>query len=344
MIMAQHEFLPLCDVLFNIISLAAYFCDIVFDVLMGYALFVHHQYDWFVVIMLLVIFSSVTQQIMSTRWYLHILQNSTSKDSKDLNKKSVSVIKNFGSICVLILHAAQLGVFWRYFKLFIPVDLRFVKYEVRDLCMLRLLHAFCESMPLLLIQMYLYWEDYSKEFRDLNTVSMILSLFSVCWALASFNKNVRTHNVHRLVLTWLGVIFQVSEIHSFSLFFLKYVLIMYNVYLQFFWRLGTIGARAISLVAYASLFKYWIFLVILLHWLSMLLWILSPKNIFHGERLPCTRKILFCSVIAFVYTFSYINLIEVNHREKMVWTYEILYGSSRKNILEFLSIICETVK
>lgn len=71
----------------------------------------------------------------------------------------------------------------------------------------------------------------------------------------------------------------------------------------------------------------------------MLLWILSPKNIFHGERLPCTRKILFCSVIAFVYTFSYINLIEVNHREKMVWTY--LYDSLRKNILEFLSIICD---
>lgn len=32
------EFLPLCDVLFNVISLAGYFCDVVFDVVMGYAL------------------------------------------------------------------------------------------------------------------------------------------------------------------------------------------------------------------------------------------------------------------------------------------------------------------
>lgn len=37
----QHEFLPLCDVLFNIISLASYFCDVVFDLAMAYAL-AHH--------------------------------------------------------------------------------------------------------------------------------------------------------------------------------------------------------------------------------------------------------------------------------------------------------------
>jgi hypothetical protein len=37
----QHEFLPLCDVLFNIISLASYFCDVVFDLAMTYAL-AHH--------------------------------------------------------------------------------------------------------------------------------------------------------------------------------------------------------------------------------------------------------------------------------------------------------------
>lgn len=34
----QHEFLPLCDVLFNIISLASYFCDVVFDFAMVYAI------------------------------------------------------------------------------------------------------------------------------------------------------------------------------------------------------------------------------------------------------------------------------------------------------------------
>lgn len=104
---------------------------------------------------------------------------------------------------------------FRYFKLFLPVDLRYVKFEVRDLCMLRLLHAFCESMPLLLLQSYLLWTDGGdrKHLRDLNKVAVTLSTVSVCWALASFGKNVRMQNVHRLVLTWLGVIFQVCVYH-----------------------------------------------------------------------------------------------------------------------------------
>lgn len=226
--MAQHEFLPLCDVLFNIISLAAYFCDIVFDVVMGYALFVHNQYEWFSVTMFFVIFSSVVQQIISTRWYLRVAKSKAVKDDKDVDIELLSVIKHPSVIFVLLLHVAQLGVFWRYFKLFIPVDLRFVKYEVRDLCMLRLVHAFCESMPLLLIQLFLYWKNHSLEFVDLNTVSILLSLFSVCWALASFSKNVRMHNVHRLVLTWLGVIFQVRY------YFLIFSLILRRIHALIF--------------------------------------------------------------------------------------------------------------
>lgn len=212
--MAQYEFLPLCDVLFNIISLASYFCDIVFDVVMGYALFERERLLWFMVTISFVLLSLIVSQIVSLRWYLHALEaheRNKEKEIEDGGKKPVSTIKKLSKWSVIFLHLIQFGVLWRYFKLFIPVDLRFVKYEVRDLCMLRLLHAFCEAAPMLLVQLYLLWhETATREFTDLNLVSMILSLFSVCWALASFSKNVRMQNVHRLVLTWLGVIFQVS--------------------------------------------------------------------------------------------------------------------------------------
>jgi hypothetical protein len=56
---------------------------------------------------------------------------------------------------VLSVHVLQCGVLWRYLKLFVPVNLSYVKHEVRDLCMLRLVHAFCEAAPMLLIQLYL---------------------------------------------------------------------------------------------------------------------------------------------------------------------------------------------
>lgn len=55
----------------------------------------------------------------------------------------------------------------------------------------------------------IFQETEPNKLRELILVPTVISLFSVCWALASFSKNVRLQNVHRLVFTWLGVIFQV---------------------------------------------------------------------------------------------------------------------------------------
>ncbi|KAL1455224.1 hypothetical protein WDU94_009334 [Cyamophila willieti] len=296
----QHEFLPLCDVLFNIISLAAYFCDIVFDIVLAYALYSKNQIAWFTVSIFFVLLSLVVEQIVSIRWYLHVIEAQQQNKQKIVTVESSNTknsVKKVTTSCVIALHVILFGILWRYFKLFIPVDLRYVKYEVRDLCVLRLLHAFCESAPMLLLQSYLLWlEGSSKEY----TVSTIISLFNVCWALASFSKNVRMQNVHRLVLTWLGVIF------------------------QFLWRLGTVGARILSLAAYATVYNQWVFLVLGSHWLCMLLWLTSPKNVFHGEHISKCRKAAYYSLIAFIYTFAYINLIEISHRQKMIMFYLVM--------------------
>lgn len=282
--MAQ-EFLPLCDVLFNIISLASYFCDIVFDVVTVYTLYVHNRIVWFILALSCILASLFISQLMSTKWYL-----------KQSNRKDCRL--SF----IIIIHILQCGVLWRYFKLFIPVDLARVKNEVRDLCMLRLIHAFCEAAPMLLIQLYLIWlKPSSNSLSDLNIVSTGLSLFSVCWALASFNKNVRRRNIHRLVLTWLGVIF------------------------QFFWRLGTVSSRVVALTVYATLYDYWVCVVIGLHWISMLLWLMSPKNVFHGESISRLKKTGFSMLIAYVYIFCYINLQEVNARQKMMAFYITMF-------------------
>uniref|UniRef100_A0A2M4A6Z2 XK-related protein n=1 Tax=Anopheles triannulatus TaxID=58253 RepID=A0A2M4A6Z2_9DIPT len=367
------EFLPLCDVLFNVISLAGYFCDVVFDVVLGYALYERQKFAYFTAVIVIVSFSLVISQIVSIRWYLNKrkIRNATASTAgppvaaddtpggtapgaNSLEKKKKKASGGLGGLAgtgtdrsaqysryiVLALHVTQLGVLWRYAKLFVPVDLRHVKHEVRDLCMLRLVHAFCEAAPMLLLQLYVLVnlqseaqlsalklktlghhhllpagagattalvqqtnlvEQQQKTFRDLNMVSATLSLFSVCWALASFSKNVRLQNVHRLVLTWLGVIF------------------------QFLWRLGTVISRVISLTVYASVYSHWVFLVIILHWFSMFLWLISPKNVFHGERISRLKKTTLGGLIAFVYIFAYINLQEVRHRQKMLTFYVVMF-------------------
>lgn len=62
------EFLPLCDVLFNVISLAGYFCDVVFDVVLGYALFERGRYAYFAVVITLVMVSLIISQVNKSHY------------------------------------------------------------------------------------------------------------------------------------------------------------------------------------------------------------------------------------------------------------------------------------
>ena len=136
------ELLPLCDLLFNIISLATYFCDVVFDSVTIYTLYLEKNYLWFSLALAFVFSSSIFGQVLSLLWYSRRLIKVES--SFDLSKPQ--------NLTLVLIHVFQFGVLWRYFKLFLPVDLSTVKHEVRDLCMLRMVHAFTEAGPLLLIQ------------------------------------------------------------------------------------------------------------------------------------------------------------------------------------------------
>lgn len=349
------EFLPLCDVLFNIISLTVYFCNVVFDVVLSWALFDRGYTSYFSLTLLTILISLVITQVVSLRWYLRkqktednnrqiVIANATatvtqsSHGSTTLEKKNDATeekdqLATYFKYAVIVCHLMGIGIFWRYAKLFIPVNLRTVKHEVRDLCILRLLHAFCQGAPMLLLQLHIFislqQQEYletiklealsnqfttpfvqesavvqhqSKAFKDLNIVAAALSLFSICWALASFSKHVRLQNVHRLVLTWLGVIF------------------------QFLWRLGTVTSRVASLTVYSSIYGYWILLVIAFHWSSMLIWLfMSKKGLYYGEYVPGVRKVFMTILISFVYNFAYINLQENGHKQKMTTFYTVMF-------------------
>ncbi|VEN34203.1 unnamed protein product [Callosobruchus maculatus] len=271
------EFLPLCDLLFNIVSLAAYFCDVVFDILVVYALYDKSLRIMFVECLSAVLLTSLICQILSLHWYLK---------HKPTGWKCIFVIG---------LHVMQLGVLWRYARLLIPVQIASVKQEVRDLCILRLVHGFLQAAPMLLLQLTLLPGNEDGPPEDLLTVSASLSLFSVCWALASFSKHVQ--HIEQLVLTWLGVASQLL------------------------WRAGTVSARVLALSAYAATYKTWVFLVLTLHWACMFLWLLSPKSPFHGQS---GRKLGVCALIAAVYILAYINLQEKPHRRTMLIFYIVM--------------------
>lgn len=100
------EFLPLCDLLFNIISLAAYFCDVVFDIVTVYTLYLSEE-KWWAPCLFFIILSSVTSQWLSLKWYARREPRS--------NKKQIDW-RQPRKICVAVTHFLQLGILWRYFR------------------------------------------------------------------------------------------------------------------------------------------------------------------------------------------------------------------------------------
>ena len=72
-------------------------------------------------------------QIISVRWYLWGARGKLTGNSiTDCNINGKKENGNWTIWCVLLLHSTQVGVLWRYFKLFIPVNLTYVKHEVRS--------------------------------------------------------------------------------------------------------------------------------------------------------------------------------------------------------------------
>ena len=57
------EFLPICDVLFNVVSLASYFCDVVFDVIATYSFFVAGHTVWFWISLVSILSSLISCQV-----------------------------------------------------------------------------------------------------------------------------------------------------------------------------------------------------------------------------------------------------------------------------------------
>lgn len=129
------EFLPLCDLLFNVVSLAAYFCDLVFDLLVVYALYDRGLTTPFAQCLSVILLTMLVTQILSLKWYC--------------KKKPLDIAK----VIVIVLHCLQMGMLWRYARLMVPVHLATVKQEVRDLCILRVVHGFLQAAPMLLLQL-----------------------------------------------------------------------------------------------------------------------------------------------------------------------------------------------
>ena len=172
--------------------------------------------------------------------------------------------------------------------------------------MLRLLQAFLQSAPQLVLQLYiLVQRSHPFKWRTdwLIAVAAGSSLLSMIWAILAYSKSLRDFRKQGYKLSLPGLFFQLL------------------------WRISMVTSRVVAMVLFASSFHNWLFVALGTHWLIMTTWLICQRTRFctdeDGREHPCREK-LFCAVIGFMYIFCFFNTREGMTRKRVVLFYSII--------------------
>ncbi|KAM7294769.1 XK-related protein 4 [Ixodes scapularis] len=172
-----------------------------------------------------------------------------------------------------------------------------------DASMLRLFECFMEATPQLILQICILARDFPHQEEDFWTVvaqnvSIVTSLVSVAWSLASYNKALRLVIEDKANMRWRGAA------------------------LYFLWRLFVIVPRVLALGLFASLFPLFMFLVCGVRWLLMSAWIISMKTQFYENRV---EELVYNLVLGVVFIFCYLNPVDTPTRYRFVIFYVVTF-------------------
>ena len=101
--------------------------------------------------------------------------------------------------------------------------------------------------------------------------------------------------------------------------------------LQFGWHFFTIGARVIAMSLFASVFTYWVFIIVVIHWGVMYIWILLQEWTFSDSQ-PRSQQCLNV-VMAMVYVFCQVALVDGHTRMRYLVYYVIVFTENTVMIL-----------
>ncbi|XP_064605738.1 uncharacterized protein LOC135470633 [Liolophura sinensis] len=201
---------------------------------------------------------------------------------------------------VALLHVVQLGFVWRHLRILNERNPVHRKKFLVDVLLLRLVFAFTSSLPLLLLQTHYILTH--QPFHGIQLAAMLVCLLSTSWALASYRRQHEFCDIDKVILTWPGTIF------------------------RWLWRMGEVTSRILSLAVFATTYHYWTFLVLGLHWTTMLICIWATiLGTVHRKDFNRASHALICVAIGYVYTFAHLNFSNHRARCRYVTYYSIIF-------------------
>ena len=197
---------------------------------------------------------------------------------------------------VITLHILQLALPWRLSRLLFLTDIVLKnKKEVSEICLLRVLQTFCCSLPLLFVFSYVYILGIFTQWPVIPAITTCL--VSATWSLATYRRQFENSKTEDMILSWPGM------------------------FLKLTWRTGEIASRMASLALFSTLYMYWVFVVLGLHFLTMLLWL--------GVQVSCGQgkcKAFHLALMgAYMYTFCYFNIKKNDSKYRFVTFYIVMF-------------------
>ncbi|XP_049613924.1 XK-related protein 6b isoform X2 [Syngnathus scovelli] len=302
------------DCLWIVLALLVFFWDVGSDVWLAAYYYRSRDFLWSAVTLFFVLVPSVLVQILSFRWFVQDYTEGALGSVQGLSSRRAAASLQRDRCCRLsvwlwqsALHVFQLGQVWRYIRtMYLGVQSyrqkenqrRFywaMMYEYADVNMLRLLETFLESAPQLVLQLCIMIQSNKAEWQQCSSV--LSSLLSLAWVLASYHKLLRDSRDDKKSMSYRGAV------------------------VHLFWRLFTISSRVLSFALFASVFHIYFGIFVVLHWCAMAFWVI------HGGTDFCMSKweeVLFNMVVGVVYVFCWFNVQEGRTRFRMVVYYTVV--------------------
>lgn len=195
-----------------------------------------------------------------------------------------------------LLHILQLGFIWRHVDVCAEVDPKCRSRDIRHLHYLQLLWTFSSLVPFAFINGLLIL--YHSEYGVIPLLAATLAIFGSCFYLASYyNADDSKYDV--ITCSFCAAMF------------------------KFTWRLGELVSRVLCLTIFTTVYTYWIFLILILHAVTMLVCLCTAVlDMFQDAGYSKTRQALTRILAAYIYTFVFVNF---QKHENSVFKYTFFY-------------------
>uniref|UniRef100_A0A2C9K1U8 XK-related protein n=1 Tax=Biomphalaria glabrata TaxID=6526 RepID=A0A2C9K1U8_BIOGL len=237
--------------------------------------------------------------------------------------------RSFDVTATAVLHVLQLGFISRHFAILQESPMSSKKPEVVEILLLRMAFAVTSGCTVFLAQMYLLLRDVIEStwiraafFSDISLI------VTIAWAISTFRRSLPDQEFDFVLINWPGTV------------------------LRYLWRGCELLTRALALCLFASIYNYWVLLVIGLHWLAMLICLCVPlMSSADWASASSLKRGVYCVMTSFIYIFIFINTSPENAVFRYTFYYVIIFLENATLIAiwliqcspEMLSLNCKYV-